>query len=145
MTRRLLVVEDGQEYIERFRRFLGREIDFARACSLAEARAQLSAGCDGLLLDLDFRRTQADELVDEQGRTRADLSEDERKRLAESQGIFVLRALRAEGRRQPALLFADIDDKEQVSFLERSLAPLEILGSDVSLPEIARRLRAMGE
>jgi len=144
MTRRLVVVEDGREYSERFRRFLGHQIDFARASSLAEVRVRLSGGCDGLLLDLDFRRTRPEELVDEQGRTSEDLSEDERRRLVESQGIFVLRALRAEGRRQPALLFADIDDREQVSFLERSLAPLEILGSDVSLPEIARRIRAMG-
>ena len=143
MKTRLLVVEDGHEYVERFRRFLTHEFDIVRAGCLAEARDQLVSGCCGLLLDLDFRRTSPAELVDEQGQTRADLPADEHKRLAESQGIFLLRALRAGGRVEPALLFADIDDAEQVSFLERSLAPLEILGGDVSLPDIVRRIRAM--
>ena len=143
MTTRLLVIEDGHEYVERFRRFLGQEFKFSRAGCLAEARVQLAGECGGLLLDLDFRRARPEELIDEQGSTRVDLREDERKRLAENQGILLLRALRADGRRQPALLFADVVDAEQVSILERSLAPLEVLGSDVSLPEIARRIRAM--
>jgi hypothetical protein len=143
VTARLLVIEDGHEYVERFRRFLGHEFEFARAGCLAEARVCLADGCGGLLLDLDFRRTPPEELVDEQGNTRPDLPQDERKRLAESQGILLLRALRADGRREPALLFADVMDTEQVGILERSLAPLAVLGSDVSLPEIARRIRAL--
>ena len=97
----------------------------------------------GLLLDLDFTRTPPDRLCDEMGGSAAALSTDERRRLAQTQGILVLRALRARGTRLPALLFADLDDAEQCAFLERWLAPLEIVPSTESLSGIARRLRRL--
>ena len=64
---RFVVCEDGAEYLERFRRFLGDSFDFFPAHDFGEAHAA-AAGADALLLDLDFRRTPADRLVDEQGR-----------------------------------------------------------------------------
>jgi hypothetical protein len=140
---RILVIEDGHEYSERFQRFLGHEVHFARAACLAEARRELAAGGRGLLLDLDFRRTSSADLVDETGDNRVALADDERKRLAEMQGILILRALRSLGCALPALLFADIDDAGQIAFLERTFAPLRILSSGVSLPEIARQIREM--
>lgn len=140
---KLVVIEDGQEYYERFQRFLGSDIQFARAACLAEARRELAAGGQGLLLDLDFRRTSPTDLVDESGNTHITLADDERKRLAEIQGILILRALRGLGCALPALLFADIDDSGQVAYLERTLAPLHILSSGIGLPAIARRVREM--
>ena len=135
---RFLVCEDGHEYTERFVRLLGGSFRFQRAACFAEARAA-AAACVGLLLDLDFRRTPPDQLIDENGAASPRPGET-RRHLAEVQGILILRALRATGLTQPALLFADIDDPAQVSYLERTLAPLTVVSSRTALPDIARLL-----
>jgi hypothetical protein len=139
---RFVVCEDGSEYIERFRRFLGDAFDFLPAKDFAEARTA-AAGAAGLLLDLDFRRTPPERLVDERGPAPAPLDAGTRTRLAETQGILILRQLRAAGVTRPAVLFADIDDAGQRGFLERTLAPLTVAGSRLGLAEIAALLRGV--
>jgi hypothetical protein len=136
--RTIVVCEDGTDYTERFTRFLGREFRFVRAGHLDEARAACAAGVIGLLLDLDFRRTAREYLVDETGQPAraADAA-----RLVAAQGIFLLQALRAGGISLPALLFADLDDPAQREFLTRRLAPLEVVPSSEGLPATAARLR----
>jgi len=129
---KLLVCEDGHEYTERFRRFLGGQFEFVRAQSYAEAAA-LAPSCSALLLDLDFRRTDPSQLVDEHGAPAP-------RSAAEVQGILILRALRARGVDQPALLFADLDDSARAQRLESELAPLHVVPSGEGLADIARRL-----
>ena len=138
--RRFVVCEDGAEYLERFRRFLGESFDFLPAHDFEEARAA-AAEADGILLDLDFRRTPADRLVDEQGPAPSPLDAGTRARLAETQGILILRRLRAAGVAHPAVLFADLEDGQR-TFLERTLAPLSVAGSRLGMAEIAALLRA---
>ena len=138
---RFVVCEDGAEYLERFRRFLGESFDFLPAHDFGEARAA-AADADGLLLDLDFRRTPADRLVDEEGPAPAPIDSGTRARLAETQGILILRRLRAAGVALPAILFADLDDAGQVDFLARTLAPMTVAGSRLGIAEIATLLRA---
>jgi hypothetical protein len=58
------------------------------------------------------------------------------------QGVLILRALRNGGVAIPALLFVDLDDPQRMAFLERTLAPLEVVSSQEGLPALARRLRA---
>jgi hypothetical protein len=142
MSRRrtFVVCEDGSEYIQRFRRFLGESFDFVPAPDFAAARAALP-GADGLLLDLDFRRTSPERLIDEQGRTAAALDGGTRARLAETQGILILRRLRAEGVVIPAILFADVDDAAQAEFLRRNLAPLTLASSRLGVRDIGDLLR----
>jgi hypothetical protein len=151
---RFVVCEDGAEYIERFRRFLGASFVFAPARDLDGAVEAIAAAAregvvvGGLLLDLDFRRTPPDRLVDESGRAiggaqgHAPVHVDEgtRRRLSESQGILILRALRARGVALPAVLFADLADAEQAGFLERTLAPLVVASSRTGLGEVAALL-----
>ncbi|HVU49486.1 MAG TPA: hypothetical protein VHL80_02305 [Polyangia bacterium] len=146
---RFVVCEDGAEYIERFRRFLGGSFAFVPARDLGGALEAIEAAgrgagaaVDGLLLDLDFRRTPPGRLVDESGRALAGAPLDEggRRRLTESQGIFILRALRARGIGLPAVLFADLADAEQAGFLERTLAPLVVASSRTGLGEVAALL-----
>jgi hypothetical protein len=132
---RFVVCEDGSEYIDRFRRFLGDAFEFVAANDLAAAEAA-AVTAHGLLFDLDFRRTPPERLVDERGATVVAPDEGTRRRLVESQGIFILRALRARGVGLPAMLFADLDDAAQAAFLERTLAPLVVAPSRMGLREI---------
>jgi hypothetical protein len=137
-----VVCEDGREYLDRFARFLGDDFAFVAAQDFESARAA-ATGSDGLLLDLDFRRTPTDRLVDERGPVAvADLDDGRRRRLAETQGILILRQLRAAGVTLPAILFADLDDDDRARFLERTLAPLTIGSSHLGIREIAALLRA---
>jgi hypothetical protein len=139
----LVVCEDGDEYTTRFARLLGHEVEFERAGTHAEASRLLAAGALGILLDLDFRRTNSVDLVDETGATRVGLSDGERRRLAEIQGILVLRALRGAGITAPAILFADLNEPSRGDYLVATLAPLAILPSSESLPAIAKHIRAL--
>jgi hypothetical protein len=135
-----VVCEDGHEYVQRFARLLGGTFAFVRAGDHAEALQAARGAVAGLLLDLDFRRTPAHALVDESGTIARDRTASEAQRLAAVQGILILRSLRAAGVRLPALLFADLEDRAQVQYLESSLAPLQIVPSSAGLGQIARAL-----
>ncbi len=90
---------------------------------------------------LDFRRADPARLVDESGIARAQLAAGERSRLAEVQGVLILRALRGRGVDLPALLCADLDDPAQVQRLEEELRPLAVVPGSESVPRIGERLR----
>lgn len=139
-----VVCEDGTEYLERFGRFLGGEFRFVQAADAAALLGALAGGeAAGVILDRDFRRAPRERLVDENGRTDAQLSEAGRRRLSADQGIFILRLLRARGIAVPALLCADIEDAGQAAYLERTLAPLQIVPSSEGLRTTAARLRQL--
>jgi hypothetical protein len=134
---RWLIIEDGHEYIDRFRRFGGGRLALGNADSLdAAILAMTGAPPDGLLFDLDFRRTAPALLIDEAGASAASLPPLDQQRLAAQQGIYILMALRARGVMLPAILCADLDDAEQRAYLESKLAPLQIVGSNMSLREL---------
>jgi hypothetical protein len=99
----------------------------------------------GLLLDLDFRRTPPELLLGESGVPDHAPTPDQRARWSASQGILILQYLRDRGIRLPALLFADLDDREQIDYLESSLAPLAIVSSREGLAQLATRLQALTE
>ena len=139
----VLVCEDGHEYLQRFSRFLGDELELVRVDDLASATAACARGPRALLFDLDFSRLPPERLVDERGQPAVTRPRDESLRLAQMQGILILRALRAAGVRAPALLFADLDDPGRAKFLESTLAPLTVIASAEGLGAIATRLRAM--
>jgi hypothetical protein len=140
---RWIVCEDGDEYLSRFRRFLGAEFEFVPAGDLQEV-LRAAPGAAGILLDLDFRRTDPARLVDESGAARGQLVAGERTRLAEVQGVLILRALRRRGVRLPALLCADLDDPAQASRLEDELRPLAVVPGSEGVPQIGARLRRGG-
>jgi hypothetical protein len=128
-----VVCEDGSEYTDRFTRFLGGQFQFVRAGHFQQALA-LAPGAEGLLLDLDFRRTPLALLVDESGAP-------DPRAAAEVQGILILRALRARGVKLGAILFADLDDAAHAERLEAELTPLRVVPASVGLPGIAQLLR----
>ena len=138
---RILVIEDGLEYSERFSRLLGSQFQFTRAGSFAEALAALeNEPIDALILDLDFRRTPRESLIDERGEiARAE----DAAALAAVQGILILRALRSRSIDRPAVLCADLDDAAQAARLCAALSPLQLSPSSEGLPALASRLRAL--
>jgi hypothetical protein len=142
-----LVCEDGREYLERFTRFLGARFTFEAAPDAQALLTRLTQPgappVAGVLLDLDFRRTPPARLVDEQGRAAPDRPEATSRRLAATQGLHILKLLRARGLRVPALLCADFDDPAQVAYLEGNLAPLAIAPSHEGLAQTAARMSAL--
>jgi len=143
MSRPLVIVcEDGHEYMKRFTRFLGEELELVRTEDLPSALAACARGPLALLFDLDFSRLPPERLIDEAGVARP-RPRDENRRLAQMQGILILRALRAAEVKAPALLFADLDDPGRVKFLEQSLAPLSVVPSSEGMGAIAARIREL--
>jgi hypothetical protein len=139
-----LVCEDGDEYTQRFERFLHREFRFLRVTDGVQAgRAVRNVETAGILLDLDFRRLPPESLLGEAGPPGVSPSPEERARWSTTQGILILQYLRSGGVTLPALLFADLDDPSQAAFLERTLAPLAVVGSREGLGQLAARLRRM--
>jgi len=138
----VIVCEDGHEYLQRFGRFLGDELELLRVEDCASALAACARGPRALLFDLDFSRLAPERLIDEGGQA-APRPRDESRRLAQMQGILILRALRASGVTAPALLFADLDDAARVKFLEQSLAPLQVVPSSEGMGAIATRIRRL--
>lgn len=109
--RRVLVIEDGEEYLEFARVFL-RDFDVFGARSAKDALAALAArGADALLIDLRFDRAAAESLVGDVDGTAARLFAGDRARalrwVADQQGTLILAALRAAGHAQPALFVHD--------------------------------------
>jgi hypothetical protein len=142
---RFLLCEDGSEYLERFERFLGARFEFVQSRSFSALISQLERHqpIAGILLDLDFRRTDASRLVDSEGQPISHSSEQERARLVSNQGIAILASLRRVGCCIPVLLFADIEDQRQREYLEAKFAPLELIASHVGLNELHRRLEEL--
>jgi hypothetical protein len=137
-----IVCEDGHEYTERFQRFLHRDFRFLRVPDGRQAEAAARTGeARGLLVDLDFRRSPAADLLGEQGPPNQPPSPEEKARWSATQGILVLQHLRTQGILLPALLFADLDDRDQAAFLERTLRPLSVVSSREGLAQLAARLR----
>jgi hypothetical protein len=139
-----VVCEDGDEYTQRFERFLGREFRFERAADGAEAEQAARANrIAGILLDLDFSRIAPERLLDESGPPARPPAGIERTRLAASQGILILQHLRRQCITASTLLFADLDDASHVAFLESTLSPLAVISSREGLAQIAARLRIL--
>jgi hypothetical protein len=139
-----VICEDGTEYLDRFQRFLGGEFRFVRTSSYGALLTALAEGPPaGLVLDLDFRRTPPDQLVDEGGAALSAVSAGEKQRVASVQGLLILRALRGQGVALPALLCTDIDDPGQLAAVEEELAPVSVVPSSEGLPRLAQRLREL--
>jgi hypothetical protein len=142
---RFLVCEDGDEYVQRFVRFLASRFEFVATRSHRELREELGSSrpVAGILLDLDFRRTPLADLIDERGRALVEATTQVQHSLTAQQGICILTALRHQGYRAPALLFADLESPAQTDYLTKRLGPLEVVPSSVGLGELSEKLAAL--
>jgi hypothetical protein len=110
-VKRLLVIEDGDEYVQFARIFLP---DFAVAAAQSAAAALddlRTPGADALLVDLRFDRAPAAALVGDLLATATRLFAGDTARalryLQDQQGTLILAAIRAAGFAQPALFVHD--------------------------------------
>lgn len=127
--RRLLVIEDGEEYEQFARLFLSDAFEIRAAHSAAEALAALTADpADVFLLDLRFDRAPTDTLVgDVEALAERRFGGDRDRAVAqlmEQQGTLILAALREAGHHGRAVFVHD--------FPARRLANLRKLYGDVA-------------
>ncbi len=110
--RRLLVIEDGHEYEEFARLFLGDAFEVCAVHCAAEALARVGEQpVDALLIDLRFNRAPPETLVGDVDETARRLFGGDRERavryLEDQQGTLVLAALREAGCDAPAVFVHD--------------------------------------
>ena len=124
--KRLLVIEDGDEYTSFVEALLADDVlaDTARTGEEALAKAAAAAV---LLVDLRFDRVAGPALLGELGDVAQGLFGGDRARAArhlqDQQGLYILRALRERGHRQRAIFVHD--------FSPRRLANLRAMYGDV--------------
>lgn len=140
---RILVVEDGTEYVENLRRFLGEDFLFERAGDGPEALERLSTErWDAIFLDMRFDR--ATRLVGDLGALVDRFVGDEeraRRFLEDNQGAYVLAALREAGHTQPALFSYDFDgEPRRYRNLEGRYGPLAYLADTAGPAQIREAL-----
>jgi CheY-like chemotaxis protein len=145
---RILVVEDGHEYIESLERYLGEHFEFGRAGDGYEALEHLRAmPWQVIFLDMRFDRAQRlmGELAPVADRFNGDLDR-ARRFLAEHQGTYVLSALREAGFRQAVLFSYDFDgEPRRFRNLQQRYAPLTYLPDSASPGDIRRALHELSE
>jgi CheY-like chemotaxis protein len=146
-TVRVLVVEDGEEYIRNLGRFLPPRFALERAGSGAEALEAVARGSfDVVFLDMRFDRVPQDSLLGDleevADRFNGDLERSLRF-LEDNQGTYVLLALRDAGCRLPVVFSHDFtDEPRRWSNLESRYAPLDFLPDNAGPDEVSERLGA---
>lgn len=114
--KRLLIIEDGDEYTEFARLFLGTDLAIRQARSLAETLSILrSEDITALLIDLRFDRAAPETLCGDIAATAAQLFGGDQARalryLKDQQGALILAQVRAHGYLQPAVFIHDFPQR----------------------------------
>ena len=113
----LLIVEDGQEYLDFFRLFLGEEHDYLHAQTGAEALDSLEQEqVDMVILDMRFERSREEDLLGDVDQVATDYFGGDvdraRRYIYDNQGTLVLAELRAAGHLHPALFVHDMPKRK---------------------------------
>lgn len=147
---RVLVIEDGEEYIRNLRRFLPARFELVRAGSGGEALALLEDQLfDVVFLDMRFDRVPPEALLGglEQVANRFNGDLDRAQRfLEDNQGAYVLAALRDGACSLPVVFSHDFtDEPRRWANLEARYAPLDYLADNAGPEEVSERLGAWAE
>ncbi len=143
---RILVIEDGSEYVLNLCRFLGEDFVFVRAGDGPDALEQLARdGFDAIFLDMKFDRAPRllgdlavliDRFVGDEERAR--------RFLEDNQGAYVLAALRDAGHAQPVLFSYDFDgEPRRYRHLEGRYGPLAYLADTADPTQIRAALQSL--
>ncbi len=114
---RVLVVEDGDEYLTNLTTFVAEGITYHQAKSGREACEMAhSVDPDVVYLDMRFDRVPEEDLIGDlvqlTGRFNGDVAR-ARRFQQDNQGMFILRALREAGYRKPVILSYDFSGEEK--------------------------------
>ena len=114
---RVLVVEDGDEYLTNLTTFVAEGFEYRQAKSGGRACEMVAADEPDLVyLDMRFDRTPIEELLGDMvqltGRFNGDIGR-ARRFQQDNQGLFILRALRDAGFRRPVILSYDFGAEER--------------------------------
>lgn len=114
---KVLVVEDGDEYITNLTTFVSEGVHYRQAKSGGRACEMLGEELPDLVfLDMRFDRTPVEELLGDMvqltGRFNGDIGR-ARRFQQDNQGLFILRALRDAGFRGPVILSYDFGAEEK--------------------------------
>lgn len=143
---RVLVVEDGHEYITNLERFLAEDFTFVRAGDGETALDLLSTQSFAVIF-LDMKFDRAERLLgDIQALKRRFAGDEERAKqfLENNQGAYVLSALREAGHSQPVLFSYDFDSEpRRFKNLLRRYGPLDYLTDTATPHDIRNQLRKM--
>jgi len=143
--RRILIIEDGTEYIETMQRFVREGFAWERAGSGPAGLERLkSGGIDAILLDMRFDRAPEGELFGDLDQLAERFSGDRvlARRFAEDhQGTFILAALREAGHTLPVVLSYDFSaEPARFSRLAERFGPVAYLGDNASPDELRAAL-----
>jgi hypothetical protein len=114
--KRILVIEDGNEYEEFARLFLGDRCEISAAHSAAEALLWLEKNAaSGFIVDLRFDRAPDELLIGDVGKTAARLFAGDHAAatsyLKDNQGVLILGEIRRAGHDQPAVLVQALPER----------------------------------
>ena len=142
---RVLVIEDGHEYITNLRRFLDNALALQRAGDGPDALQLIENNAfDAIFLDMRFDRAEAllgdlDALC---GRFAGDTAR-ARRFLEDNQGTYILAALREAGCAVPVIMSYDFDgEPRRFQNLARRYGPLGYLNDTAGPVEIRAALTA---
>ncbi|MFT5683691.1 MAG: CheY-like chemotaxis protein [Myxococcota bacterium] len=141
---RVLVVEDGFEYIHNLTRFLGEDFAFERAGDGHAALKMLSGGgFSAIFLDMKFDR--AEKLLGDLTQLHRRFAGDEsraKRFLENNQGTYVLAAIREAGVSLPVVFSYDFDSEpRRFRNLHRRYAPLTYLTDTASPAQMRQTFR----
>src|SRR5690606_764558 len=116
-TTRVLVVEDGNEYLTNLSTFVAEGMQYTQAqCGRQACKMAAELDPDLVYLDMRFDRTPVEDLLGDvvqlTGRFNGDVAR-ARRFQEDNQGLFVLRALRESGYRKPVILSYDFGAEER--------------------------------
>lgn len=146
---RLLVIEDGQEYITTLSRFLSQDFDMARAGDGGAAlQALRETAYDVVFLDMRFDRVPAERLLGDLEQAAARCNGDRERGLRfleDNQGTFVLAALREAGHTLPVVFSYDFDSEpRRFRNLSKRFGPLDYLTDNAGPDQIRAALSEAG-
>lgn len=145
---RILIVEDGDEYVRLYRRFLADGWRWERAGHGAEALQRLAAEpFDAVVLDLRFDRVDDAQLLGDLAATADRFHGDParaRAFLQDHQGTYVLAALRDAGHGHPVLFVHDFGlEPRRWEHLRARYAPVDYLPDDAGPTDVAAQLTTL--
>jgi hypothetical protein len=131
----ILVVEDGTEYVEAFRRLAGEDTELVRAGDAGEARRVLAERpVDAVFLDVVFDRTPEEKLIGDRARGS--------ERLASQQGFYLVGLLadRLPPGCRVVIAYDFASEPERLTALRKKVPALEGVEDGAPLSRVLARL-----